>query len=151
MLHPEKTGKAAIAEAEKEQAFAKLQQVIQEAIPKGFAFGELYKMPSWYISLEDYPAGYHCAAQQPLPFLSVALQKAHIAVYHMGVYANPELYAWFVEAYENQTGKKPDMGKSCIRFKKPDQIPFELMAELVSRMSPAEWISLYESSFRKSS
>jgi hypothetical protein len=132
---------------EKELAFQQLQEVISSNIPSGFTFGELYKMPSWFISLADYPAGYHCKKNEPLPFLSVANQKSHIAVYHMGLYADDELFAWFNENYEKKTGKKPDIGKSCIRFKKPSDIPFEFIGELVSRMKPSAWISLYESKF----
>lgn len=134
---------------EKEKAFQKLQEVISTAIPSGFAFGELYKMPSWYVPLEIYPDGYHCQKNQPLPFLSVANQKSHIAVYHMGMYADPALLDWFESEYLKRTGKKPDMGKSCIRFKKPGDIPFELIAELAAKMSPSDWIRLYESAFRK--
>ncbi len=106
-------------------------------------------MPSWYVSLDDYPAGYHCNANQPLPFLSVACTKSHIAIYHMGLYADQKLYDWFLAEYETNTGKKPDMGKSCIRFKKPEGIPFDLIGNLVARMNPDEWISLYEASFLK--
>lgn len=134
---------------DKALAFARLQELINQRIPAGFTFGELYKMPSWFVSLEDYPAGYHCQKNQPLPFLSVACTKSHIAIYHMGVYADADLYNWFVSAFEKETGKKPDMGKSCIRFKKPSDIPFALVGELVARMLPAEWISLYESKFLK--
>lgn len=134
---------------EKELAFRQLQQVISDNLPAGFSFGELYKMPSWFISLEDYPEGYHCKKNEPLPFLSVALQKSHIAVYHMGMYAEPTLLNWFQTEFQMRTGKKPDMGKSCIRFKKPGEIPFDLLGELVSKMTPSDWIKLYEASFRK--
>jgi hypothetical protein len=79
----------------------------------------------------------------------VALQKSHIAVYHMGMYAEPTLLNWFETEFQKRTGKKPDMGKSCIRFKKPGEIPFELLGELVSKMTPSDWIKLYEAAFRK--
>jgi len=134
---------------DKEQAFLQLQKTIHDNIPPGFSAGELYKMPSWFISLEDYPAGYHCKKNEPLPFLSVALQKSHIAIYHMGMYAEPTLLNWFETEFQKRTGKKPDMGKSCIRFKKPGEIPFELLGELVSKMTPSDWIKLYEAAFRK--
>jgi hypothetical protein len=132
---------------EKELAFQQLIEVIKQHVPEGFTFGELYKMPSWYVSLEDYPKGYHCKKNEPLPFLSVANQKSHIAIYHMGLYADEALYSWFIGNYPAEIGKKPDIGKSCIRFKKPSEIPFEYIALLVSRMNPAQWIALYESSF----
>ena len=136
-------------EEEKAIAFKKLEEVIHAAIPTGFCFGELYKMPSWYISLEDYPDGYHCAKNQPLPFLSIANQKSHIALYHMGMYAEPSLLEWFEKSHLEQTGKKADLGKSCIRFKKPGDIPFDLIADLMTRMTAAQWIKLYEERFRK--
>jgi hypothetical protein len=132
---------------EKELAFQQLQELITDNLPEGFTFGELYKMPSWFISLQDYPAGYHCKKSEPLPFLSVANQKSHLAIYHMGLYADDALYSWFIENYEKKSGKKPDIGKSCIRFKRASDIPFEFIGELVSKMTPAEWISLYESKF----
>jgi hypothetical protein len=132
---------------EKEIAFQQLQEVITRCIPAGFTFGELYKMPSWYISLKDYPQGYHCKKNEPLPFLSVANQKSHIAIYHMGLYADEVLYNWFIENYEKKTGKKPDIGKSCIRFKKPSDIPFDFIGELASQMKPAGWIAIYESKY----
>lgn len=134
---------------EKEIAFLKLQEVINQHVPEGFAFGELYKMPSWFVPLEVYPAGYHCQKNQPLPFLSVANTKTHLALYHMGIYADAELYKWFTEAFEKETGKKPDMGKSCIRFKKAADIPFALIGRLMEQMSPAKWIATYEAAFRK--
>jgi hypothetical protein len=132
---------------DRELAFQQLQEVITRNLPEGFTHGELYKMPSWFISLEEYPQGYHCKKNEPLPFLSVANQKSHISVYHMGLYADEELYSWFSENYEKRTGKKPDIGKSCIRFKNPSDIPFEFIGELVSKMKPSDWISLYESKF----
>jgi hypothetical protein len=133
--------------SEKDLAFLHLQKVVSDHLPDGFTYGELYKMPSWFISLQDYPPGYHCKKNEPLPFLSVASQKSHIAIYHMGLYADEKLYNWFTENYEKQTGKKPDIGKSCIRFKKPSDIPFEFIAELVSKLKPADWIALYESKY----
>lgn len=135
--------------SDKEAAFGRLQELISDSIPEGFSFGELYKMPSWFVSLEDYPAGYHCQPGHPLPFLSVACTKSHIALYHMGIYAEENLYNWFVHEYKQRTGRNPDMGKSCIRFKKPEQIPYDLIGELVSRMNPAEWIRIYEAAFVK--
>ncbi len=92
-----------------------------------------------------YPDGYHCDPKLPLPFLSIGSQKNFIALYHMGIYANPELLQWFVTEYPKHSKQKLDMGKSCIRFKKLDQIPFELIAQLVQKMSVVDWISCYKS------
>lgn len=67
----------------------------------------------------------------------------------MGIYARPELYDWFVGEFPKHSKKKLDMGKSCIRFKKEEDIPFELIGELASKMTPDEWVEVYESAFRK--
>lgn len=96
-----------------------------------------------------YPAVYHVNARQPLPFMYIASQKNFVAVYHLGLYADPELLAWFKTAYYQERSTKPDMGKSCIRLKKPEQVPLKLMGELAARLSPAAWISLYESRVKK--
>jgi hypothetical protein len=98
-----------------------------------------------------YPKGYHCDTKLPLPFVSIAAQKNFVAVYHMGVYAVPELYNWFVEQHAKVSKKKLDMGKSCIRYKKNEDIPFELLAELFSKMTPNQWIEVYEKNYLKSS
>ncbi|MNE40865.1 hypothetical protein D3C80_1349110 [compost metagenome] len=95
-----------------------------------------------------YPPGYHCDPKLPLPFLSFTSQKNFIAFYHMGLYANPELLDWFVSEYQQVSKTKLDMGKSCVRFKKPDQIPFDLIGKLVSKVKPEEWITLYEKNLK---
>jgi hypothetical protein len=106
-------------------------------------------MIGYVIPHSLYPAGYHCKPTDPLPFMNVASQKNFIAVYHMGLYADPILMKWFMTQYPKHSTQKIDMGKSCIRFKKPDQIPFKLIGELTSKMNPAQWIALYEKAFRK--
>jgi hypothetical protein len=96
-----------------------------------------------------YPAGYHCNPTLPLPFISIASQKNFVAVYHMGIYANPELMAWFLAEYPKHSTAKLDMGKSCLRFKKMDQIPYAFIGELASKMTPQDWISVYENAFKR--
>ncbi|HQV35399.1 MAG TPA: DUF1801 domain-containing protein, partial [Flavobacterium sp.] len=91
---------------------------------------------------------YHCDPKQPLPFFGMASQKNSINIYHMGIYADKELYDWFVSEYTKYSKARLDMGKSCIRFKKPEHIPFELIGELLTKISVLEWISIYESKFR---
>jgi hypothetical protein len=108
-----------------------------------------YGMLGYFIPHKTYPNGYHCNPKDPLPFLNVASQKNFIAVYHMGIYADPKLLDWFTNAYAQQVPGKLDMGKSCIRFKKPDQIPFDLIGELCTKMKPADWIARYESMLSK--
>jgi hypothetical protein len=107
-------------------------------------------MIGYVVPHSIYPNGYHCTPELPLPFISFASQKNFIAIYHMGIYANPELLNWFVAEYPKHSTQKLDMGKSCIRFKKANQIPFELIAELAQKMSVQEWITCYESQIIKS-
>ena len=134
---------------ERQKAFNKLRSVIRKNIPKGFKETMGYGMMGYCVPHSLYPAGYHCNPKDPLPFLGIASQKNFIAVYHMGVYADPALLKWFVNAHAKASPKKLDMGKSCIRYKKPDDIPFELIGELASKMTPHEWIALYEKNMKR--
>ena len=134
---------------DRKEAFTKLYKTISENIPEGFEENISYGMIGWSVPLETYPAGYHCTPGAPLPFINLASQKNFIALYHMGIYAEPELLDWFVQEYPKHSARKLDMGKSCIRFKKPDEIPFELVAELVKRRLPQDWIALYEKLYKK--
>lgn len=127
----------------------KLREVIIKNLPKGFEETLNYGMISYFVPLSIYPDGYHCNPKEPLPFLSIANQKNHIAIYHMGIYANEELYNWFVKEFITIKKSKPNISKSCIRFKKIEDIPFELIAKLISKISVNEWIDTYETKFRK--
>lgn len=131
--------------SERLEAFTTLRNTILKNIPKGFEECMSYGMIGYVVPHKIYPAGYHCDPKIPLPFVSIASQKNFIAFYHMGIYANPELLAWFVEEYPKHCKTKLDMGKSCIRFKKPDDIPFKLIAELLKKITVKEWIAQYES------
>ena len=133
-----------LPEARKE-AMERLRDSIEAKLPTGFESRMNYGMPSWVVPHAMYPAGYHVKPELPLPFLSIASQRSHIAVYHMGLYASPSLMEWFVAEYPKHCRTKLNMGKSCIRFKNPKRIPFDLIAELCSKMSPNDWIELYES------
>ena len=135
--------------ADRQTAIEQLRTVIKKNLPKGFKEEMNYGMIGYVIPHSLYPAGYHCKPTDPLPFMNVASQKNFIAVYHMGLYADPVLMKWFMTEYPKHSTQKLDMGKSCIRFKKPDQIPFKLIGELTSKMNPAQWIALYEKAFRK--
>lgn len=139
----------AMVPAEREAAFTKLRKTILDNLPKGFAEEMSYGMIGYVVPHALYPNGYHCDPKLPLPFASIANQKNFIAFYHMGMYANKELYDWFVAEYSNHCKYKLDMGKSCVRFKKVEDIPFELIAEVMKRMSMEDWIELYESSIKK--
>lgn len=121
-------------------------QTIENNIPTGFEIGISYKMLAWNVPHSIYPKGYHCDPKQALPFVSLASQKAGISLYHMGIYADPQLMEWFKNEYKLRVDSKLDMGKSCIRFKKLDSIPYELIGELMSKMSVDQWIKIYENS-----
>jgi len=129
---------------DRREAINKLRKVIRKNLPKGFAEEMSYGMIGYVVPHKLYPKGYHCDPKLPLPFLNIASQKNFIAVYHMGIYMNPELLDWFTNEYPKHSKKKLDMGKSCLRFKKPDEIPYDLIGELASKMTVAEWVSLYE-------
>lgn len=134
---------------DRKQAMVKLRDAILKNLPEGFEEGMSYGMMGWAVPHSTYPKGYHCDPKQPLPFLGIASQKNFIAVYHMGVYADKELYDWFVAEYPKYVKTKLDMGKSCIRFKKMETIPYELIGELASKMTVQQWIDLYESAFKR--
>ncbi|KAA3626442.1 MAG: DUF1801 domain-containing protein [Bacteroidetes bacterium] len=134
---------------ERKAAFNKLRQTVLDNLPEGFEEGMNYGMIGYYIPHSVYPKGYHVDPKLPLPFLNIANQKNFVGFYHMGIYANPELLEWFKTEYPNHMKTKLDMGKSCIRFKKPDQMPFELLGELIKRMSAKEWIDIYETHVKR--
>ena len=134
---------------ERKDVINELRKVILKNLPKGFAEGMGYGMIGYFVPHSIYPNGYHCDPKQPLPFLSMASQKNFIALYHMGIYMNPALMDWFTAEYVKRVKGKLDMGKSCIRFKKLDAIPFDLIGELVSKMSVDEWITCYEKALKR--
>ena len=126
-----------------------LRTIVLKNLPKGFEETMGYGMLSYVVPHSIYSSGYHCDPKTPLPFLSVASQKNFIAFYHMGIYADEKLLNWFVSEYPKHCKTKLDMGKSCIRFKKMNDIPYELLGELASKMSVQDWISLYEEKLKR--
>ena len=134
---------------EHQDILKKLRKVIKQNLPKGFEEGIQYGMIGYYVPHSMYPDGYHCTPSEPLPFMSFASQKNSINFYHMGIYANKDLYDWFVSEYPKYSKKKLDMGKSCVRFKKTEDIPFELIGQLVQKTSVESWIETYELAFKK--
>jgi len=135
---------------ERKAAIIKLRKTIAENLPAGFEEGMLYGMPGFYVPFSLYPNGYHCDTTKPLGFISYAAQKNFYSVYNMGLYSDSKLMEWFVAEYPKHSSKKLDMGKSCIRFKKETDIPYELIGQLSSKMSPEKWIEIYESILLKS-
>ncbi|WP_375326162.1 DUF1801 domain-containing protein [Flagellimonas sp. GZD32] len=135
---------------ERKVAVSQLRETVKKHLPDGFEECINYKMLGYVVPHSIYPNGYHCNPKLPLPFIHIASQKNFVALYHMGIYANPELLDWFVKEYPKHVSNKLDMGKSCIRFKKMDQIPFALIGKLCEKMTPQDWIDLYEINTRKS-
>ena len=129
---------------DRQKAINKLRSVIRKNIPKGFKESTGYGMIGFCVPHSIYPAGYHCDPKQALPFMGIASQKNFIAIYHMGIYSDPSLLKWFTAAHAKASPKKLDMGKSCIRYKKAEDIPYELIGELASKMTVKQWIDTYE-------
>lgn len=135
--------------ADRVEHFNKLHEVIVKNLPKGFEAGISYGGLGYVVPHTIYPAGYHCKPIEPLPFAGIASQKNSINFYHMGIYSDPQLLEWFVSEYPKHCDQKLDMGKSCIRFKKLDKIPYKLIGELMQKMSVQDWITIYETKLKK--
>ena len=133
---------------DRKEAVSKLRQVFLENLPEGFVETINYGMIGYVVPDSLYPEGYHCDPKQPLPFINIASQKGFIAIYHIGLYADDKLLEWFTSEFPKHSNTKLDMGKSCIRFKKPEQIPFELIAQLAKKVTPNDWIETYVRQFR---
>lgn len=134
---------------ERKEVISKLRDAINKNLPKGFEEGMGYGMLSYHIPHSVYPDGYHCNPELPLPFMNLASQKNFVAVYHMGMYAKKEILNWFTSEYPKHFKHKLDMGKSCVRFKRIDDIPYKLIGELAAKMTSEEWIDIYETVIKK--
>lgn len=132
---------------DRQKAISDIRKVVNKSLPKGFREEMGYGMMGWVVPHKLYPAGYHCNPKQPLPFMGVASQKNFISFYSMVIYSDNKLLRWFQKEWPKHSSKKLDMGKSCIRFKKVDDIPLKLLGELAKKVTPAQWIEIYESTF----
>lgn len=135
--------------ADRAPYFIKLRDAILNNIPKGFEEVMSYGMVSYVVPHSIFPAGYHCDPKLPLQFTAIASQKNFIAIYHMGIYGSPKLHDWFVAEYPKHCKTKLDMGKSCIRFKKMEDIPYKLIGELMTKITVKDWINLYQENYLK--
>lgn len=135
--------------ADRKEAVTQLRNAIVKNIPKGFKEEMSYGMLGYVVPHDLYPDGYHCNPKLPLPFVCVASQKNCIALHHMGIYGSPELLKWFTTEYPKHSKSKLDMGKGCVRFKKPDDIPYKLIGELMKKISVKDWINTYEKNWKK--
>jgi hypothetical protein len=134
---------------ERQAAFNEIRKVIKDNMPAELEECISYNMIGYVVPKSVYPAGYHCSPKLPLPFANLASQKNNISFYHMGLYANEDLMIWFKEEYAKRSKYKLDMGKSCVRFKRMDDIPVELIGELMGKISTQEWIDTYERIYKK--
>lgn len=134
---------------ERKPYFNRLRDVIVENLPEGFEETLQYGMVGYVVPLATYPDGYHCKPSEPLPFAHIASQKNFIALYHSGIYASKDILDWFVAEYPKHCTRKLDMGKSCVRFKKIEEIPYELIAELMQKIFVQDWIDIYEKNVKK--
>lgn len=134
---------------EKRVGIEELHHTILKYLPSGFEATMSYGMIGYVVPHKLYPDGYHCDPKLPLPFISIAAQKKFYAFYHMGIYADPEMLGWFKAEWPKHTKAKLDMGKSCIRFKKAEDIPLKLIGQLVKKISVKGWIATYEKAFIK--
>ena len=128
---------------ERKAAITKLRKTIKANLPKGFEEGIGYGMIGYVVPHSLYPKGYHCNPKLPVPFINIGSQKKYIAMHHMGLYASKTLLDWFVAEFE-KVPSKLDIGKGCVRFKKPEEIPFELIGELVKKVTVKQWIEIME-------
>ncbi len=135
--------------ADRAEAFHKLHEVIMANLPEGFEAAISYGGLGYVVPHSLYPAGYHCKPSEPLPFAGIASQKHTINFYHMGIYSDPALLEWFVREYPRHSPRKLDMGKSCVRFKHFNDIPFALIGELMRKMTANDWIALYERQLKR--
>lgn len=133
---------------DRREAIEAVREVVLKNLQPGFEEGMQYGMIGYYVPHSIYPPGYHCDKTQPLPFAHIASQKNHMAIYLMCIYGSPELNKWFVEAYE-ATGKKLDMGKSCVRFKKLENLALDVVGEAIRRVSVDAFVSTYESAIKR--
>ena len=134
---------------DRREGFSKLIETIKINLPQGFEEQICYGHITYVVPFSIYPDGYHCDKNQALPFITVASQKNHIAIYHMGIYMNAEILEWFQNEFPKHSKKKLNMGKSCIRFSKTNDIPYDLIAELATKMTVDEYVNLYTSLIKK--
>lgn len=128
-----------------------VRDVVNGHLPDGYQEAMQYGMIGWSVPHALYPAGYHTDPKQPLPFAALASQKSKVSLYLMALYIGADVAAespdvtWFQEAWR-ATGKKLDMGKSCVRFSRLDQVPLEVVGQAIARIPVQDYIARYEAS-----
>jgi hypothetical protein len=125
----------------------KIRETLLNNLPAGFEETIAYGMLGFVVPHTLYPKGYHADPKQPLPFIALGNQKNYISLYHMALYADNE--SWFLTEWPKHSSQKADIGKCCIRMKKLDAIPYELIGQLAQKFTPQQWIQQYEASLKK--
>lgn len=133
---------------DRKEIIKEIRNAVKDNLPEGFEETTEYGMITYYVPHSIYPSGYHVNPKDPLPFMAIASQKNHIAIYHMGIYMDDELLRWFMKEYDNAATTRLDMGKSCIRFKNPKKVPVDLIGRLSAKLTPKKYIELYEASVK---
>jgi len=133
--------------AERRQAIGEIRKTILKHLPAGYAEGMQYGMIGYFVPHSVYPAGYHCDPKQPLPYAALASQMNYISIYLMCIYGDPEHQKWFREAWA-KTGKKLNMGKSCVRIRKLDELPLDVIGQAIKRVPVKRFIEFYESAIK---
>ena len=119
---------------------AAVRELILANLPAGYQEGIQYGMIGYSVPHSIYPAGYHCDPTQPLPYAMLGSQKNHMAIHLCNVYGHKETQEWFLKAYK-ATGKRLDMGKSCVRFKKVADLPLEVIGQVIARTPVAKYVA----------
>lgn len=130
---------------DRKKPITELRKTINKYIPKGFKESVAYNSIVWSVPHSSYPTGYHCDPTKPLMLMCLSSTKGHIALHHMGLYGSTPLLKWFTTEWPKYSSKKLDMGKACIRFKKPEDVPLALIGQLATKLGPEEWVTQYES------
>jgi hypothetical protein len=129
---------------DRKTAISRIRQAINKNLPKGFKEGFGMNMILWSVPHSSYPAGYHCDPTKPLMLIGLAANKSGISMHHMGLYGSTQLLNWFTAEWPKHSAKKLDMGKGCVRFKKLDDVPIDLIGELSTKLTPQAWVEQYE-------
>lgn len=129
--------------ADRRVAVSAVRKSILASLPEGYVECISYGMIGYVVPHSLYPAGYHCNPKLPLPYACVGSQKNHMALHLMTVYGDPAMEKWFRKAWTD-TGKKLDMGKACVRFKKLEDVPLDVIGQVIARVTVKNYIARVE-------
>lgn len=129
---------------DRKKVVSEIRKVINKNIPKGFRESVASNMIMWSVPHTAYPPGYHCDPSKPLMLMCLSATKGGISLHHMGLYGSGPLLNWFQGEWPKHSARKIDMGKACVRFKKLEDVPLDLIGELVTKLSPQKWVEVYE-------